>query len=372
MAVAITARPQAAQWVTRMTTLLEHYHEEVRTGLVIEDPQQLEVLQHLQKIQQHLLKASRKTKFFKPFHRSQFIKGLYLWGGVGVGKTFLMDSFFHSLPFPNKLRMHFYQFMQMVHEDLKKYQGKKDPLKIIAHGLAQKTLVLCFDEFFVTDIADAMILGRLLEALFAAGICVVLTSNFEPDELYKNGLQRQHFLPTIAFLKKHTDVVHLESQTDYRLLHLKRAGVFYIPNDSAAQDNMEKSFLLLAQGEPISTQAIELFGRKIPIVKATQKIIWFDFNVLCQAPRSQQDYLALAKQYHTILISDVPVIPSGARDKVSLFIKLVDVLYDAHIRLVLSVAVPLEKIYIQGPLLFEFNRTLSRLIEMQSETYFLK
>jgi cell division protein ZapE len=354
-------------------TPLDYYREQGRLGQIVEDEKQILILQDFQKLRQSLLRETlKRASLFAPLRKPKLITGLYLWGGVGVGKTFLMDCFFHSLPFSNKLRMHFHQFMQWVHQQLKKQQGKKDPLQVIAQELAEKTMVLCFDEFFVSDIADAMLLGRLLEALFAQGVTLVATSNVPPDELYKNGLQRQHFLPAIALLKKQVKVLQLAGDQDYRLRHLKHAGVFYIPNDEAAQDNMEKSFSLLAETSPLSFEPLELFDRKIPIIKAAGPLIWFDFKVLCGVPRSQEDYLELVKKYTTLFISDVPLLPPQSRDKISLFIKLIDVLYDAKVRLVLSAETSLDKIYSQGRFQFEYQRTLSRLLEMQSEAYFLK
>ena len=343
------------------------------TGRFSKTSSQVRALQHLEKLRQHLLQENlKRAGIFASLRKPRLVKGMYLWGGVGVGKTFLMDCFYHTLPVSKKIRLHFHQFMSFVHAELNKHQGKKEPLQLIAAELAKKTLVLCFDEFFVTDIADAMLLGRLLEALFAEGVCLVATSNVEPDELYKNGLQRQHFLPAIALLKQGVEVMHLTGHTDYRLRHLKHAGVFYIPNDESAQDNMEKSFSLLSHNEAARSDALELLGREIPVVKQTAELVWFDFKVICGVPRSQEDYLALAGKYSTIFVSDLPILPPQSRDKISLFIKLVDVLYDARRRLVLSAEAPMEKIYFHGRLSFEYTRTLSRLQEMQSEDYFLK
>jgi len=354
-------------------TPLDYYQEQCRLGLIVEDPQQVRVLQHLDDLQRQLLQENlKRASLFASLRKPKLVKGLYLWGGVGIGKTFLMDCFYHTLPIAKKQRMHFYQFMSYVHAELKKYQGKEEPLQLVANDLAREVMVLCFDEFHVSDIADAMLLGRLLEALFDKGVCLVATSNIEPDELYKNGLQRQHFLPAIALLKKEVIVLHVDIETDYRLRHLKHAGVFYIPNDAAAHNNMEKSFLLLSDNQPVSTDPIELFERKIPVVKQAGEVVWFDFKVICGVPRSQEDYLVLAQNFHTLLISDLPVLPPQSRDRISLLIKLVDVLYDERRRLVLSAEAPLEKIYSQGRLAFEYTRTLSRLLEMQSEDYFLK
>ena len=225
-------------------TPMDYYHEQSQKGLIVEDPQQLAALQHLQSVFDHLIEEHKKRSSFISFLRKpHLVKGLYLWGGVGIGKTFLMDCFYHTLPFPNKLRMHFHQFMQRVHNSLTQHQGEKDPLQVIAKELARETLVLCFDEFYVSDITDAMLLGRLLKALFEQGVCLVTTSNVAPDDLYKNGLQRLQFLPAIAMIKADTDVVNIASTMDYRLRHLKEAGVFYTPLDDTARQNKWKKVL---------------------------------------------------------------------------------------------------------------------------------
>jgi len=354
-------------------TPLEYYREQCRLGLFQEDEQQIQALEQLQKVRVHLIQEQRKRSgLLSALRKPKFVKGLYLWGGVGIGKTCVMDCFFHSLPFTQKLRMHFHHFMNLVQTELKKYQGQKNPLDRIVQDLAQRTLVLCFDEFIVSDIADAMILERLLNSFFAQGLCLVTTSNIHPDDLYKWGLQRQHFMPAIHLLKKKLEIMHLPGQIDYRLRHLKQAGIFYVPNDDIAEDNMEKDFAVLAGDEAVHAQPIQLLGRIIPIRKQAGNLIWFDFKVICGIPRSQDDYLALVKKYNTFFISDVPIIGPSARDKIILFIKLIDILYDARARLVLSAETTLDKIYNQGRLLAEYTRTLSRLMEMQSENYFIQ
>jgi cell division protein ZapE len=354
-------------------TPLSYYHKKCRTDLLVEDAQQLAVLQQMEALYHRLLKATnRRSKLFFAWRKFKRIPGLYLWGGVGIGKTFLMDCFYQSLPFPQKLRMHFHQFMQMIHQELKQQQGKADPLKYIAQNIADNHFVLCFDELFVSDITDAMLLGRLFQILIDYNVCLVFTSNIKPDELYKNGLQRQHFLPVIALLKQHTNVIHIASQVDYRLRHLRQAGIFYIPNDDIALIKMEKNFAVLAKNNAIiKTEPIEVCHRKIAIKKAAEDIVWFDFNIICSIPRSQHDYLEIAKRYKTVFISDIPIIPERRNDQISLFIRLVDVFYDAKVRLVLSAEARIENLYTSGKLTFEFARTCSRLIEMQSEEYFL-
>ncbi|SRR5579883_248881 len=354
-----------------MMTPLDYYREQYHKGWIQEDPQQLHALAHLQVLfvnllQEHKERAGLLARLRKP----QLVQGLYLWGGVGIGKTFLMDCFYHCIPFAEKKRMHFHQFMAFIHQELKKYQGKKDPLQFIAKNLAKETQLLCFDELVVSDIVDAMLLGHLFKALFSNGICLVVTSNTAPDELYKNGLQRPLFLPAIALLKQHTSVMHIFTQTDYRLRHLSAAGVFYTPNDDLAQEEMEKCFAALTDGELMSVTPIEINNRSITIKKQAGGVIWFDFNNICNVPRSQHDYLVIAQQYHTVFISDVPVISS--KNIISLFIRLIDVLYDARIRVVISSAAAVEEIYSQGDMMVEYIRTRSRLLEMQSEAYFSK
>jgi cell division protein ZapE len=349
----------------------EYYQEQCQKGLIIADKAQLQVIahfDHLSKvlIREHQLRARRFSFLRKP----KLTQGLYLWGGVGIGKTFMMDCFYHCLPFAEKKRMHFHQFMQWVHQELKSHQGEKDPLQGIAASLGKKVQVLCFDELTVSDITDAMLLGRLLNALFMQGICVVVTSNIEPDELYKKGLQRPLFLPTIAMLKQHTQVLHIPITIDYRLQHLKTAGVFFLTSDEETEENMEKCFDLLTEGMPVSSQALEILDRPVTIRKKAGEVVWFDFDALCHVPRSQHDYLSLAKHFRTIFISNVPIIPPEAKNRITLLIHLVDVLYDARVRLVMSTEVEVEKIYTEGHLLFDYKRTCSRLLEMQSEGYF--
>lgn len=354
-------------------TPLDYYHERCQQGLYFADEQQITVLQHLQMIHQQLIdEYKHRPGLLRWVRKKKLIQGLYVWGGVGIGKTFLMDCFYHCIPFPKKMRMHFHQFMQYIHQELKLHQGEKNPLQIIAKKIAHQTILLCFDELFVNDIADAMILARLFQALFAQGVCLVATSNSMPDDLYKNGLQRKLFLPAIELLKQYTTVLHVPTLIDYRLRHLKKAGVFHTPDDAIADENMEKSFELLANNIAINDDPIFICDRFIPIKKQARELVWFDFDVICRVPRSQQDYLAIAKKYNTVFISHIPIISPEAKDTINLFIRLVDVFYDARIRLVFSAADTIKNIYRQGPLLSDYHRTCSRLLEMQSEDYFSK
>lgn len=353
-------------------TPIEYYHEQCEKGAIFEDPQQLSALQSLERIHHALIQEQQKRFSWKKlFYRKHLIQGLYLWGGVGIGKTYLLDCFYQTLPFEQKTRLHFHQFMRQIHEALRKHQGETDPLQAIANELGQKIIVLCFDEFFVSDITDAMLLGRLLKALLAEGVCLVATSNMSPDDLYKNGLQRLQFLPAIALIKKNLEVLHIPTTIDYRLRHLQEAGVFYTPLDQVADNHMKKTFALLTEGKKIDTSPITINHRSISVKKKSDDVVWFDFSVICSVPRSQNDYLAIAEQYKTVFISDVPVIPSEATDTICLFVSLIDVLYDARVKLVISAAESVPELYSRGFMILEFARTHSRLLEMQSIEYFL-
>lgn len=352
-------------------TPLEKYQQQCKDGVITEDPQQLAALHELQAVYNELLREHKKRSgFISILRKPVTVKGMYLWGGVGIGKTFLMDCFYDCVPFTAKMRMHFHPFMRLIHQQLKEHQGRKNPLNYIAADLARKYLLICFDELFVNDITDAMLLGRLFTELFARGVCLVATSNVQPDDLYKNGLQRPLFLPAIAQLKKHTSVIHAASLEDYRMKHLRQAGVFYTPNDEAALNAMEKTFSMLSHHEEPVSGKIEICGRPVAVRKEAGVNVWFEFSAICHPPRSQHDYLAIAQKYRTVFISNIPVLPAHARDIVSLLIKMIDVFYDARTRLVFSAAAEVEQLYTEGVLLFEYRRACSRMREMQSESYF--
>jgi cell division protein ZapE len=352
-------------------TPLDYYHEQVDSGAIVSDPEQLSTMQHFNRVQSDLLvELNKRASVFALFHKRKPVRGIYIWGGVGIGKTFMMDCFYHTLPFKNKMRMHFHQFMHLVHEKLTAHQGEKDPLQIIAKELSEQALILCFDELFVSDITDAMLLGRLFKALFESGVSLIATSNVMPDDLYKNGLQRSQFLPAIALLKQELDVIHIPSAMDYRLRHLKEAGVFYVPLNRENEKRMAKSFEALTHGETVETSPVIIQDRLIKVIKRTKDVIWFEFKDICKVPRSQNDYLALTHQYRTIFISNIPAIESNEKDTICLFISLVDVLYDARMRLVISAAEPVDQLYNRGYMIMEFARTHSRLLEMQSQDYF--
>ncbi|MBX3709105.1 MAG: AFG1 family ATPase [Gammaproteobacteria bacterium] len=349
-------------------TPTDYYQEQCNKGLVLQDQHQFDAISCLQKIYGNLLQEHQKRHgIFSIFRKPRLVQGLYLWGGVGIGKTFLMDCFYHCIPFSNKIRMHFHQFMQMIQEELKKHQGKRNPLNIIAKELSRKYLLLCFDEFFVSDIVDAMLLGRLFQALFSHGVCLIATSNVMPDDLYKNGLQRQLFLPAISVLKQNTIVFYLPTKFDYRSRIVKNTGVFFTPNDTLATERMESNFSILSNGALVKNNPIKILGRSIQIVKQAGDAIWFNFDAICTVPRSQQDYLEIARKYNTIFISNIPTIPPEAKNQINLFIRMIDIFYDSRKRLVISSEVAIDEIYQRGDFYSDFIRTRSRLLEMQSD-----
>jgi cell division protein ZapE len=351
-------------------TPLAYYQQQLAQGVISADAQQLAAIQNLDNIYHALLEEHQKrAKLWTLMRRPISVQGLYLWGSVGIGKTFMMDCFYHCLPFKEKKRMHFHAFMRMIHAELKKREGEKNPLATIAKQIANETMVFCFDELVVSDIVDAMMLARLFDALFAQGVCLIATSNIEPDRLYWRGLQREQFLPAIQLIKKHLKVMHITTTEDYRQLHLNKSATCYIPDDDIADENMEKDFNALINDHVAYSAPILLCDRQVSIVKQAGDVIWFDFNVLCKPPRSQHDYLAIADQYKTVMLSHIPIIEAHQDNIIALFIRLIDVLYDQKIRLIFSAAAELDDLYQGGKYTFEFQRTQSRLVEMQSHEW---
>jgi len=297
--------------------------------------------------------------------------GLYFWGGVGRGKTYLMDIFYESLPFEQKMRVHFHRFMRRVHRELKTLDNQKNPLDIVAKRLADETRIICFDEFFVSDITDAMILATLLQALFKNGVSLVATSNIVPDGLYKDGLQRARFLPAISLLNRHTEVVNVDGGTDYRLRLLEQAELYHWPLDSDADTSLMKSFESLVPDihEAVGDTSINIEGRAIKARFVCEDVIWFDFLALCAGPRSQNDYIEIAMEYHEVLISDIPELTEKRDDQARRFINLVDEFYDRSVKVIITAEKPIHELYSGQRLQFEFERTQSRLLEMQSHEY---
>ncbi len=362
-----------------MATPLERYQLDLQRDGFSHDVAQEKAVQCLQRLYDELVEAEQTERAASVVQRllgkflrdesAEPIRGLYFWGGVGRGKTYLMDTFYEALPFERKMRAHFHRFMQRVHRDLKQLSGEKNPLQLVAKQIAAEARVICFDEFFVSDITDAMILAGLFEDLFERGVVLVATSNIVPEELYRDGLQRARFLPAIDLVKQHTRVVNVDGGIDYRLRTLEQAELYHHPLDAAADVSLRQSFEQLAPEAASADLELEVEGRPIRARFVADDVAWFDFAELCDGPRSQNDYIELARVFHAILISDVPQLGGDKDDQARRFINLVDEFYDRKVKLVLSAAVPLESLYGGGRLGFEFERTVSRLLEMQSHEY---
>lgn len=352
---------------------LTRYEAAVTRGEIESDVAQVEALKHLQRLYDDLLKPTPRAGFLDRLfnHRPvpPSVKGLYFWGGVGRGKTYLMDLFYESLPFDNKSRMHFHRFMRMVHKELRDLQGEKNPLERIASNFARRSRILCFDEFFVSDITDAMILAGLLDALFKHRVVLVATSNVEPRNLYKDGLQRSKFLPAIDLLEQNTFVLNVDGGVDYRLRVLELAEIYHYPLDEAADESLSRSFKSLSPDEGESDTTLEIEGREIRARWSGDGVAWFEFLAVCDGPRSQNDYIELARIFQTVLISDVPRFGLKTEDQARRFISLVDEFYDRNVKLILSAEVALTSLYEGERLKFEFQRTESRLTEMQTKEY---
>lgn len=357
----------------QIDSLLVHYEQElIRLGHQ-SDNTQLYAVQQLDDLRRRLLDAMQpKTFWQKLLPRDEAVelqRGLYFWGGVGRGKTWLMDMFFHSLPFKQKQRSHFHRFMQFVHQELKSHRDRADPLDLIARQIANKTRVLCFDELYVSDIADAMLLGNLFRSLFDRGVTLVATSNCTPDELYKEGLQRVRFLPAIKLIKENTLVINVDGGIDYRLRHLEHARTWFDMRHENAQAEMLELFMHLAEGEGTENSTLELNHRKLKVKRLTDDVLWFDFKELCDGPRAPADYIELARCYHSVFVSGMPQLSALAENQVRRFINMVDEFYDRGVKLFVAAATAPEEIYQGTQLDFEFRRTLSRLTEMQSKEY---
>ncbi len=352
-------------------SLLDIYDGELKRLGHSDDAAQRNAVAQLNDLRQRLLTDKPRNWWQRLWrqHRVHALeRGVYLWGGVGRGKTWLMDLFYESLPIREKQRSHFHRFMQFVQHELHRKRNRPDPLNLIALQLAAKTRVLCFDEFHVSDIADAMLLGPLLQALFDQGVTLVATSNCAPDDLYKEGLQRARFIPAIKAIKDYTLVLNVDSGIDYRLRHLEHAQTWFDSTTESTR-SMQQLFTQLAQDQLINQHVLLLNHRKIKARQLAHGVAWFDFNEICDGPRGQADYIELARCYHSVFISSVPQLDNTLENQARRFIALVDEFYDRGVKLFVSAAVPPQSLY-QGSLLsFEFQRTLSRLIEMQSKEY---
>jgi cell division protein ZapE len=354
-------------------TLSETYAERLASGRLQADPAQSIAVAELERLRQDLLNHTplrgwRRLRL-RLGGRLSPVRGIYLWGGVGRGKTLLLDLFFDCLPFKDKKRLHFHRFMAAVHDELKALGGQENPLDLVADRIAAEARIVCFDEFSVTDIADAMILGNLLAALFKRGVSFATTSNIEPKALYRDGLQRQQFLAAIELLELHTAVLHIESRNDYRLRVLERADVYQYPAGKAADRHLADYFAAIAPSEVEPDGKILILGRELAHRQLADGVIWFDFETLCDGPRSQDDYIELSRIYQTVLLSDVPQFDETRENQARRFIALIDEFYDRRVKLILSAAAPLASLYRGRRQIQTFARTASRLQEMQSHDY---
>lgn len=297
------------------------------------------------------------------------VQGLYMWGGVGRGKTWLMDMFFHSLPGDRKMRLHFHRFMLRVHEELTELQGRENPLEIVADGFKAETDVLCFDEFFVSDITDAMLLATLLQALFARGITLVATSNIPPDDLYHNGLQRARFLPAIDLINEYCDVMNVDAGIDYRLRTLTQAHLYLTPLSDQTRATLDRMFVKLAGKAGEDAPVLQINHRPLQAIRSVDGVLAVDFHTLCEEARSQLDYIALSRLYHSVILYNVQVMGQLKENTARRFLALVDEFYERHVKLVIGAEVSMFEIYQGERLKFEYQRCLSRLQEMQSEEY---
>jgi cell division protein ZapE len=337
------------------------------------DPAQLAAIRQLERLRAELTEAASaplgKRILRGLTSNGDAPRGVYLWGGVGRGKTWLMDLFYSSLTLAAKRRTHFYRFMQEVHADLKRLKGMQSPLDGVADKISKKARVICFDELFVSDIADAMILAGLFQALLKRGVALVFTSNVKPRDLYKNGLQRDRFVPTIALIEKHCEVINVDGGVDYRLRQLTAAPI-YLPTSAAdTTRRLDELFDDLSDDDIESDGTITIHNRKIKVVRESENVIWFDFAALCEGPRSPADYVALASEYQSVIIANVPVFGVDADNSARRFISVIDEFYDRGVNVIISAAAAPSELYKGEKLKFEFQRTASRLTEMQSEEY---
>ena len=354
---------------------LEKYQESLASGILIADPYQANAVKHTQRLFDEMVQQHEETAnsgLFKKLwlnNAKKPIKGLYFWGDVGRGKTYLIDSLFECIPFEDKLRVHYGTFFKALHERLQNMPKSPDPLTVIANEFAKQCRLLCIDEFHVDDITDAMIIAGLLEASLKQGMTIIATSNTPIEKLYRNGLQRDRFLPAIGLLLEHTEEVHLDGDQDYRCNQIERFGVFHVTNSNEVPESFKNEYQQLAPHAPIEEKTLQINNRDINVVSHTGHIIWFDFDALCNTPRSSSDYLDLAKTYHTVFLSNVRALDDGQNDIAQRFIQLIDALYDHQAKLIMHTSSPIDALYRGETLNFPFQRTLSRLNAMRSEAY---
>ncbi|WP_151447589.1 cell division protein ZapE [Lacisediminimonas profundi] len=348
----------------------QYYAHALQTRGYSSDPAQERAVERLQRAYEEWVayKSQRAGRLRRLINRPEVPRGVYLWGGVGRGKSFLMDSFYLVVPVVRKTRLHFHEFMRAVHRELDELKGVADPLDEVARRIARKYRLICFDEFHVSDIADAMILYNLFKALFDNGVSFVLTSNYAPDHLYPDGLHRDRMLPAIALLNQRLDVLNVDAGIDYRKRTLEQVTAYHTPLGKAANSALRDAFTALADTAEEDPR-VRIESREIRCLRRAGGVIWFDFATLCGGPRSQNDYLEIASRFHTVILSDTPQMSAAMSSEARRFTWLIDVLYDHKVKLLMSAAVPPDELYTEGMLANEFHRTVSRIIEMQSREY---
>lgn len=353
--------------------MIDGFHAALASRGLVADSAQITAAMRLQQFYNELIafKSARRTQVRKWLVHPELPRGVWFWGGVGRGKSFLMDCFFEAVPYNRKRRVHFHAFMREVHERLqalKRLGSAGDPLPRVAAQVAKETRLMCFDEFHVSDIADAMILGRLMQALFDAGVVFCITSNYPPSGLYPDGLQRERLLPTIAMLNARLDVIEIDAGIDYRLRALEQAEIYHVPADAAGEQRLLQTFTRIAGGEG-HARPLEIMQRELKVIRRAPGVLWCDFATLCGGPRSQNDYLELAHSFHTICLSGIPKMGPEQASEARRFTWLVDVLYDHRVKFIATAAVNSEMLYPAGTQAGEFRRTVSRLTEMRSHDY---
>lgn len=338
------------------------------------DPAQSPVVNRIQALYDDLTAAASGNRLKRVLslfsaRRRQSVRGIYLWGSVGSGKTYIVDMLYDCLPFEHKLRVHFHRYMQWVHAELKQLADVEAPLRLVADKLARDTTVICFDEFHVSDITDAMLLDGLLRELFRRGVTLVATSNEHPDRLYWGGLQRERFLPAIELIKRHNSVLGLDTAVDYRLRYLDQASTYHHPLDAGSSEGLAQSFARITSATAEADTAIEIEGRELKVKRLASGVAWFDFVELCDGPRGVADYIEIARQFQTVFVEGIPQMEDMDNDRAKRFITMVDEFYDRNVKLVVSAQVTAQDLYTGKRLAREFRRTASRLTEMQSHDY---
>jgi len=351
-------------------TVKQAYEAELVARGYRSDPAQLRAVDALDRCANDwaAYKIQRSNAFKKLIHHPETPRGVYMHGGVGRGKSFLMDCFYNAVPIRRKTRLHFHEFMREVHRELRDLAGTVNPLDELGKRMAKRYKLICFDEFHVAEITDALILHRLLAALFENGVGFVTTSNFKPDDLYPGGMHRERILPAIALLNQHLEVLSVDNGTDYRRRMMEQVNLYYTPLGTKADEEMQEAFNRLAESKD-ENPVLQIESRQIYARRKAGGVIWFDFKTLCGGPRSQNDYLEIASQFHTVVLSDVPAMPPRMASEARRFTWLIDVLYDRRVKLIMSAETEPEALYTEGPLAHEFPRTISRLNEMRSKEF---